>query len=355
MSKWILAAGAAVIAFASPTLADPGGNKGKGGNQNQAKAQKADHGGGKAGGQANIDRRGGGGDMRVAQGNRGNGGDRIKAKGRGDDFARGGGKGDRVKIKGGSDDRAFARDDGNRGKIKGRGDDGLRIVNRDGDRFDGSRLVRFESDERGFRRISGNCAGAPPGLVGKNEFCMPPGQYKKIGTRLPAAFASQTLDGPFSQWYRDDDRYFYRNDGDYIYRVNRDGGLIDALFPSLDRDYSYYPIGMNYPSAFNFYNVPNQYQSFYPDGGGYNYRYGDGAIYQVNQSNNAIQSIVQLLAGDLGVGQRMPLNYGAYNVPLSYRDRYYDTPQAMYRYNDGYIYQADPTTQLITAVISALV
>ncbi len=68
-----------------------------------------------------------------------------------------------------------------------------------------------------------------------------------------------------------------------------------------------------------------------------------------------IQSIVALLAGDLGVGQRMPSNYGVYNVPLAYRDRYYDTPDAMYRYNDGYIYQADPKTQLITAVISALV
>ena len=31
MSKWILAAGAAAIALATPALADPGGNKGKGG------------------------------------------------------------------------------------------------------------------------------------------------------------------------------------------------------------------------------------------------------------------------------------------------------------------------------------
>jgi hypothetical protein len=40
---------------------------------------------------------------------------------------------------------------------------------------------------------------------------------------------------------------------------------------------------------------------------------------------------------------------------MAYRDRYYDTPDASYRYNDGYIYRADPTTQLITAVIDALV
>ena len=49
------------------------------------------------------------------------------------------------------------------------------------------------------------------------------------------------------------------------------------------------------------------------------------------------------------------MGYSAYNVPFAYRDRYYDTPDAWYRYNDGYIYRVDPTTQLITAVINALV
>ena len=84
----------------------------------------------------------------------------------------------------------------------------------------------------------------------------------------------------------------YRNDGDYIYRVNREGGLIDALFPFQDRDYSYYPVGMTYPAEYNSYNVPYQYQSFYPDSNDYTYRYGDGAIYQVDRSTNAIESIV---------------------------------------------------------------
>ena len=31
------------------------------------------------------------------------------------------------------------------------------------------------------------------------------------------------------------------------------------------------------------------------------------------------------------------------------------TRRTLYRYNDGYIYQVDPTTQLVTAVINALV
>ena len=47
---------------------------------------------------------------------------------------------------------------------------------------------------------------------------------------------------------------------------------------------------------------------------------------------------------------------GAYSLlPLGMRSTYYDTPDAWYRYNDGYVYRVDPTTQLITAVISALV
>ena len=61
------------------------------------------------------------------------------------------------------------------------------------------------------------------------------------------------------------------------------------------------------------------------------------------------------LARDLAVGQPLPTNYGVYTVPLTYRDRYYDTPDAMYRYNDGYIYRADPSTRLVTAVIDAIV
>ena len=341
MNKWIWAAGAAAIALATPTLADPGGNKGKGGGDRPAKAMKA--GGGDRGGeQVRVDRRGGG-ELRFAQRD-----DRGKDNARG----RGGDDGQRaVKLRGNDDARRVVKVRGNdRVVVRDLDDDGRRIRLRDRD--DDRRLVRFDDDDR--RR--GWIDGCPPGLAKKHNGCLPPGQAKKlIGSSLPLALRASLLDGPYRQWYRDDDRYFYRNDGDYIYRVRRDGGLIDALFPSFDRDYSYYPVGMNYPSDYNFYNVPQQYQSFYPDGGDYLYRYGDGAIYQVDPQTSAIQSIVALLAGDLSVGQRMPSNYGVYNVPLAYRDRYYDTPDAMYRYNDGYIYRADPKTQLITAVIQALV
>jgi hypothetical protein len=204
--------------------------------------------------------------------------------------------------------------------------------------------------------IGGYGDACPPGLARKNNGCLPPGQAKKVvGTLLPAYLTGRNLDGAYSQWYRDNDDYYYRYDDDYIYQVGRNDNLIDAFFPYQDNDYYYYPVGMSYPSDYNFYNVPYQYQSYYPDGGDYAYRYGDGAFYQVDPSNGLIEGIAALLAGDLAVGQPLPPAYSAYNVPLSYRDRYYDTQDDWYRYNDGNIYQVDPTTQLITAVISAIV
>ncbi len=344
MTKWILVAGAASLAIMSPALADPGKQGGKsgdkGGGKSQMKADRGNQGGGKS-------------QMKADRGNQGGGEHRFASRG-----------GDRgpAKIRGNDNDRGKARAFVNRGDDKR---SSLRVRDRDDDRRIARidhrndrrdvRLARFDDDNhRGWRGFNDdNC---PPGLRRKNNGCMPPGQAKKlVGTLLPAALGSRTLAGAYRDWYRDDDRYTYRYDDDYIYRVQRNGGLIDALIPAYDRDFSYYPLGMSYPSQYNSYNVPYQYRSYYPDGNDLSYRYGDGAIYGVNPQTGLVQSIVALLAGDMSVGQRMPLGYSTYNVPLSYRDRYYDTPDAMYRYNDGYIYRADPKTQLITAVINALV
>jgi hypothetical protein len=354
MSKWILTAGAAAIALSVPALAGPGGHGGGNG------GPKAEHGGGQKAEH-------GGGGQKAERGDHGakaDHGARQQVN-----FNRGGWKAERQAVhvdRGHGNlkhaERQHARSEGKHNdqardvrhseRFDVRGSKDVRVERRDFKDRDDSR--RFADNDRGaFRGFADDC---PPGLAKKGNGCLPPGQAKKlIGAALPAALASRNLDGPYSQWYRDDDRYFYRNDGDYIYRVNRDGGLIDSLFPYQDRDYSYYPVGMTYPSEYNAYNVPYQYQSFYPDNNDYLYRYGDGAIYQLDRSTNGIDSIVALLAGDLGVGQPLPGDYGVYNVPMAYRDRYYDTPDALYRYNDGYIYQADPKTQLITAVIDALV
>ena len=324
MTKWMLAAGAAALAIVSPALAQKGQGGGNDKGQDQAKGQ---------------------GKGQSAKADRGNGGARdmrverkpeqrvVQRDARGNDRkqnARNDRRDDRVVIRNVDRDRD------------------IRVVNYDRDRF----VPRW--NDNGL--IGGFANGCPPGLAKKGNGCMPPGQAKKvIGTLLPAALSNNLLDGHYRSWYRDNDDFYYRNDGDYIYRVRREGGLIDALFPSADRDYYYYPVGMNYPSDYNYYNVPSQYSSYYPDGGDYAYRYGDGAIYQVNRSSGLIQGIAALLAGDLSVGQPLPSSYGAYNVPMSYRDRYSDTNQDWYRYNDGYIYRVDPTTQLVTAVINAIV
>ncbi len=352
MTKWILAVGVAALAIASPALADrsgQSGGQGKGGDKGQS--AKSDRGGGQA---AKADR--GGGNARITDTNR----EGRAMGGRSDrNFAdqadnhkqqrsmHGRGSDDRVKHSAGDDRIALSgRHDERRGAMKVRDHGNDRVIL--GDRFD--------------RRFAGNASarglidGCPPGLFAKNNGCLPPGQAKKlIGTRLSNLYQRSLLPPSFRNWYPDSDEYYYREANGYAYRVNRDRGLIDGLFPLFNNDGNYFAVGQRYPMDYDFYNVPTQYQSYYADNDDYYYRYGDGGIYQVNRSNGLIEGIAALLAGDFGVGQRMPLGYDAYNVPYAYRDRYYDTADNMYRYNDGYIYQVDARTQLIQAVISALI
>lgn len=347
MMKWMLAAGAAALAMTAASAAQQGGGKG-GQKGHSAHAQKADRGGG---GQKRAQKSRDGGDR----------GQQVRTS-QNDDRGRGrGGK----EVRGNDRGRADRVDNDDRGRGRGRGnDDDVRVVRVDRDRDD-VRLARFDDDVdlrfaprwdgNGLR--SGFINGCPPGLAKKGNGCLPPGQARKlVGTALAPAIMSNALAGPYRLWYRDDDDFIYRWDDDYIYRVRRDGGLIDALFPYANRDFYYYPVGAPYPDYYNYYNVPYQYRSFYPDGGNYLYRYGDGAIYMVNPQTRAIQGIAALLTGaPLTVGQPLPPTYGVYNVPMAYRSTYYDTPNAWYRYNDGYIYRVDPSTMLVTAVIDALV
>jgi hypothetical protein len=364
MLKWMLAAGAAALAITAPAQADPKGGKGGGGQQHAGHAAKAQQGGGGHAREAKGSGKGGGNRQQFAQGGQGkqHGGGKAKAQfvDRGDH-----GKG-AAKFEGRGNDRVRDVRVSDNGKVKMSGghDNNVRVVNVDRDRniramrvdrdFDGVRFVPRWND-RGL--AGGFIDGCPPGLAKKGNGCLPPGQAKKLyGTPLNAALRANTLGWPYREWYRDDDRYQYRWDDDYIYRVNRNDGMIAGLFPYANRDYYYYPVGMQYPVDYNYYNVPYQYQSFYPDNGSSWYRYGDGAIYQVNPGSGLINGIAALLTGvPMGVGQPLPLAYNTYNVPLGYRAQYYDTPDAWYRYNDGYIYRVDPATQLITAVISAIV
>ena len=398
MRNILLAAGVAALALAAPATAQKGGDKGGG------KPAKVERGGGGGGKSAKADRRGG--DRKQARAERRGGADkrargserRAKAeRARGPERqAKADRRGPERKIKaerrgperqarvdrdrandrrevrlererGGKRDRQvrearFDRDGDRRIVRLERRDDDRRDYRdrRDDDRRDyrdgrdGLRLVGYDRD-RGFND------GCPPGLAAKNNGCLPPGQAKKlVGRALPAAFASSLLPAAYRAYYPDNDDYYYRSGDGLIYRIARSSGYVDGYSPlwgyGVDYEPDYYYPGEAYPLDYvSFYNVPTPYQSYYQDNDDWLYRYGDGGIYQVDRSSGLVESIVALLAGDLGVGQPLPAGYDVYNVPYAYRDEYQDTPDHWYRYNDGYIYQVDPKTRLIQAVIQALV
>ena len=352
MSKWILAAGAAALAISTPALAERGGQGGgKGGQQ----AAKADRGGGNAR-SAKADR---GGGNRSAKADRG--GDRARSSGRSiQKFAgRGNDKKQTRAIRVNGDDRGK-----NRGVMNVRGDDRVVLRSREFDerrvrgvRIDGDRFDRRYADNYRARRWIDDC---PPGLAKKLNGCLPPGQAKKVwglGAVFPTAYyGTRVVPNYYRSYDRlnlnrlllDDDDYYYRYGDGYVYRVDRDRNLIAGLIPLLGGGYS---VGQPYPLGYGVYNVPYQYRTYYADNDDYYYRYGDGGIYQVDRSTGLIAAIVSLLAGGLSVGQPLPLGYDAYNVPYAYRDRYYDTADSWYRYNDGYIYQVDPRSRLVRTVI----
>jgi len=321
MSKVLLALGAAALALTAPAYADRDNKGGQGGDKGGKSAQAERGNSGKGGQSMKAERGNGGGkDRRQADS-----GDRGKAKIKGESR--------KAEMKG-SDRKDFGRNS--------RGDD----------RNDRVRIVERNFNDLGRGRGFNGC---PPGLDKKDDGCLPPGQAKKyLGARIQSNFADSRVPYQYRSWYRDDANHFYRSGDGFMYRVSRSNNLVDGIIPLFGGG-GYYAMGDQWPDPYNFYNVPQQYRSYYADGGGYNYRYGDGAIYRVNSGSGVVDSIVALLAGDLGVGSQLPNGYDAYNVPFSYRDRYYDTADNWYRYNDGYIYQVDPKTRLISAVIDAIV
>jgi hypothetical protein len=329
MKHFMILAGATALAFAAPVLAEKGG---KGNGNGGGKPAKVERGGG--GGQSAKKDRGAG---PKAKGDRGS---RKQHAGRGGGQARKAARPERQAR----NDRAI-RD---HRQVK---------VDRKPLKQAEPRYAVAERANRAVR--SARYDGCPPGLAAKHNGCLPPGQAKKlVGSRLPDRYRDERLPAYYRTWYPDTDRYSYRSGDGYIYRIDRSSGLIGGLMPLLawdDRDVDYYDVGESYPlDTYSFYNVPAAYQPYYADNDASYYRYGDGAIYQVDRGNGLVEAIVALLAGDLSVGSPMPAGYDAYNVPTAYRDQYYDTPDAWYRYNDGYIYQVDPQTRLVQAVIEAL-
>jgi hypothetical protein len=136
-----------------------------------------------------------------------------------------------------------------------------------------------------------------------------------------------------------------------FYRVDCVTGMIVDVVPMYAGGYG---VGQMLPSAYSYYNVPSQYRDLYYDTSDYGYWYAPGAIYQYDPRTSLITSVAALMSPGFTIGQPLPAGYGVYNVPSAYRATYYDTPNAWYRYNNGYIYQVDPATQLVTAIVASI-
>ena len=406
MTRFMLFAGAAALAIGSAAAAAP--QQGKGNNKGSAKVERsqkqAKAGNSKRGDMRVAKRSNDRGKVHMKQDNRG----MAKVKARGDDrrFARA----DRDQRK--ANRGKMDRDD--RRMVKVDRDD-RRIVKMD---RDDRRVVRIdrdwdEIDRRGGMWAANSC---PPGLAKKPVPCVPPGQVKNWeGQSLNSIRDRVTLHElplRLRSLYRDDDDYYYRYGNGYVYKVDRASDVISSLLPlfglgamvgqpfpaGYSNAYlpthlrSFYPdspytsyryangyvyqvnpatgliqdvdpmLGYGYgygqmmPASYSAYNLPYQYRSHYRDSNDHYYRYAPGSIYRVDAGSGLIDSVAALLMPNaLAVGQPLPMGYSAYNVPLQYRSQYYDTPDHWYRYANGNIYQVDPTTQLVTAIISALI
>ena len=174
-----------------------------------------------------------------------------------------------------------------------------------------------------------------------------PGQY------LPQPYMASYVPDyyGFDSFYPDYGDLCNRYEYGVVYQVDCDDGYVENVIPMYAGGYG---VGQLLPSAYSYYNVPVQYREMYYDTPDTGYWYSPGAIYQYDQRSSMITSVAALLSPGFTIGQPLPAGYDVYNVPYDYRATYYDTPNAWYRYNNGYIYQVDPTTQLVTAIVASL-
>lgn len=292
----------------------------------------------------------------MAQNGNGNGGGNDKGNGnrgaesrgpqdRGDDRGRG-----NENRGGGNDDRGNGQD--RRAEI--RIPEAVRDVQRQASR-DLERDVRRDVERRVeagtgvvvFRREAdrGLLNGCPPGLAKRDNGCLPPGQARQIERAQDPYnrynYVWRTLGGEGDYQYRDG----------YVYRTTPQGGLLGYL-PVLGGILS---PGNAWPAQYQYQQPPQYLSQYYGLNDGTQYRYADGVLYRVDPQTSSIGQVAALLTGQqFNVGQRLPAGYDIYNVPYDYRNQYADSAQSQYRYNDGYVYQVDPTTQLVQAVIQLL-
>ena len=173
------------------------------------------------------------------------------------------------------------------------------------------------------------------------------------GYTFPTSFMNPYVPDYYgwNAFYPDTPYVDYRYLNGNVYGIDPYSGMIENVIPT----YAYgYGVGQVLPASYGYYNVPYQYRSLYYNTPDYNYWYAPGAIYQVDPASQLITAVASLLAPGMSIGQPLPLGYDVYNVPYAYRTTYYDTPTAWYRYSNGYIYQVDPATRLVTAIAASL-
>lgn len=173
-----------------------------------------------------------------------------------------------------------------------------------------------------------------------------------VGQPFPAYYNNSYLPPELAGFYPDTPYANYNYDDGYVYQVDPTSGLIQDIIPTLGYGYG---VGQMLPANYSVYNLPYQYRPYYTDTAYDYYRYAPGSIYQVDPSTGLIQAVVALLTSGLNVGQPLPMGYDAYNLPMAYRSQYYDTPNTWYRYADGDIYSVDPVTGMVTGVVQTVV
>jgi hypothetical protein len=400
MMKWMLAAGAAALAIASPVSADRGGHGGKGQGGQQAqndrgggggqKQAKSNRGGGDR--QVRMNSGGGGGgnrEFRATKNERGDGGNGRQMRFVQQDSNRGHSRGnDRVRIENRQGDNHQGRQarfengqgDNHQGngrvRFENRGDNGVRVARVDNDRrhgrdfvdVTGNKVFKVRDVDRGVvrirdvdrdelfgRRLGYGVGGCPPGLAKKGNGCMPPGQAAKyIGQPLLAATrfgALEPLPRSFDSLFYDNDDYYYRYGGGYLYRVDRNRDLIDGLIPLFGAALIGQPLGANY---INPYYQPSYYSAFYPNSPYDCHQYGYGYVYETDCMTGMVEDVIPTYDYGYGIGQIMPASYSYYNVPYAYRSYYVDNDDYYYRYAPGAIYRVDRDTALISAVAALL-
>ena len=214
-------------------------------------------------------------------------------------------------------------------------------------RVENPRLRSLENGRYAWRE--NNFQGCPPGLAKKNNGCLPPGQARKLG----GLNDQQIRWSRYSNWFNQNQSSDWRYDQGYAYRINPRSDLVQSVIPLLGGALFG---GNQWPQGLTDYQVSPYQAQFFSAGANDAVRYADGAMFGVDPKTQIIGSIIGLLTGDnWNVGSPAPKGYDLYNVPSNYRDQYADTADSAYRYNDGYVYEMDPTTQIVRKIIELVV